>query len=115
MNDQEDNAQRETPTASDSRSAERRDNVFENIRADEDAFQFIGSTSRRTTSAKDVWAKSGTTNCLGDISDDTLRKISSDRRTIAEADTDQETVTKKFEPHGQGRVLGSGDEKQAKE
>ncbi|GFF96670.1 hypothetical protein IFM47457_11000 [Aspergillus lentulus] len=62
-------------------SNQRRGNVFEDIRADERAFQFIGSVNANITTAKSVSAKSLATQCLGDLSDPSLQQISSDRRS----------------------------------
>ncbi|KAL2785097.1 hypothetical protein BJX66DRAFT_315529 [Aspergillus keveii] len=71
------------PTSSYISIAHRRDNVFENVRINEGVFQFIGSTSSHTTIAKSIVVKSGSTQFLGDLSDSTVQKVSSDRRVTA--------------------------------
>jgi hypothetical protein len=94
------------PTASYTPITHRRDNVFEDVRIDEDVFQFIGSTSSHTTTAKSILVKSGSTQFLGDLSDSTVQKVSSDRRVTAQNNTRQEST--KFAIHGKGQVLGTG-------
>lgn len=64
-------------------SNQRRGNVFEDIRADERVFQFIGSVNANITTAKSVSAKSFATQCLGDLSNPSLQQISSDRRPLS--------------------------------
>jgi hypothetical protein len=54
-------------------SNQRRGNVFEDIRADERVFQFIGSLNANITTAKSVSAKSFATQCLRDLSDPSLQ------------------------------------------
>jgi hypothetical protein len=88
--------------------AHRRDNVFEDVHIDEEVFQFIGSTSSHTTTAKSISVKSGSTQFLGDLSDITVQKVSSDRRVTAQNNTRQESSTTKFAIHGKGQVLGTG-------
>ncbi|OJJ67277.1 hypothetical protein ASPBRDRAFT_136172 [Aspergillus brasiliensis CBS 101740] len=54
-------------------------NHFEDIIADENVFQLIGSSSAQTTMAKTVSAKAHATQCFGDMSDTTFQQISKDR------------------------------------
>ncbi|CEL07696.1 hypothetical protein ASPCAL10852 [Aspergillus calidoustus] len=96
------------PTASDTPFAHRRDNVFEDVHIDEGVFQFIGSTSSHTTTAKSISVKPGSTQFLGDLSDTTVQKVSSDRRVTAQNNTRPESSTTKFAVHGRGQVLGAG-------
>jgi len=79
-------------------------NVFENIVAEEDVFQLIGSANGHPTSAKSISAKARTTQCFGDVSDSTFQQISKDRSAKAEQD---EASVATFVTHGQGRKLGS--------
>jgi hypothetical protein len=82
-------------------------NVFENIVAEEDVFQLIGSANGHPTSAKSISAKAHTTQCFGDVSDSTFQQISKDRCANSERDKDIQTHVAKFETHGQGRKLDS--------
>ncbi|OJJ52004.1 hypothetical protein ASPSYDRAFT_52632 [Aspergillus sydowii CBS 593.65] len=66
--------------ASDIPSSQHPENVFEDIHADDDAFQFIGSVKGYATTAKSVSAKIRATQCLGDLSDPTLLQISENHR-----------------------------------
>lgn len=95
------------PTTSNHSTTEHQDNVFEDIHIDEDVFQFIGSTTSHTTLAKNISAKSRTIQCLGDLSDSSLQKVS-DRRPAAEAVEDPKSATNKFAQHGKGQILGKG-------
>ncbi|KAL6228578.1 hypothetical protein BDW75DRAFT_235784 [Aspergillus navahoensis] len=67
--------------------------------------QFIGSTSGHTTNAKDISAKSRTTQALGDLSDNTLQKIN-DRRVIRSENTGRQSKTSQFAHYGEGQKLG---------
>jgi hypothetical protein len=89
-------------TESNASSNQRRGNVFEDIRADERVFQFIGSVNAHTTTAKTISAKSFTTQCLGDLSDPSLQQISSDRRSTAIEDPASQSSTANIaKDHGQ--------------
>jgi hypothetical protein len=89
-------------------SNQRRGNVFEDIRADERVFQFIGSVNANITTAKSVSAKSFATQCLGDLSDPSLQQISSDRRsTVIEEAAGQSSTANIAENHGQERKVGT--------
>ena len=83
-----------------------RRNVFEDVVAEENVFQFVGSTKGHTTTARSVTAKAYATQCLGDASETTIQQISKDRTGIA---------AKKQPPHhqqqtnpfdGPGRTVG---------
>ncbi|CAI7669851.1 unnamed protein product [Penicillium discolor] len=65
-----------TPTIG--RENERR-NVFEDVIAEENAFQFVGSTNEHTTTARSIIAKTYATQCLADASETTIQQISKDR------------------------------------
>lgn len=65
-----------TPTIG--RENERR-NVFEDVIAEENAFQFVGSTNEHTTTARSITAKTYATQCLADASETTIQQISKDR------------------------------------
>ncbi|KAJ5202929.1 hypothetical protein N7449_005008 [Penicillium cf. viridicatum] len=85
------------------RENERHGNLFENITADEDVFQLIGSSNGHITTARSVSAKAYTTQCLGDVSDSTLQQISIDRCHNAERKcVKQQQHSGKFEVHGSG-------------
>lgn len=99
MQKQEDSAQSGLLTS------QRHDNIFEKIHTEEDVFQFIGSTSGHTTNAKDISAKSRTTQALGDLSDNTLQKIN-DRRVIRSENTGRQSKTSQFAHYGEGQKLG---------
>ncbi|KAH2761565.1 hypothetical protein KXW10_000387 [Aspergillus fumigatus] len=89
-------------------SNQRRGNVFEDIRADERVFQFIGSVNANITTAKSVSAKSFATQCLGDLSDPSLQQISSDRRsTVIEDAAGQSSTANIAETQGQERKVGT--------
>ncbi|KAJ5557919.1 hypothetical protein N7513_003505 [Penicillium frequentans] len=60
-----------------------RRNTFRDIVADANVFQFIGSTSGHTTTARQITAQQCTTQCMGELSDSTLRQISIDRSAVA--------------------------------
>ncbi|KAL2871005.1 uncharacterized protein BJX67DRAFT_212939 [Aspergillus lucknowensis] len=77
------------------------------IHSEEDVFQFIGSTSGHTTNAKDISAKSRTTQALGDLSDNTLQKINDCRGTPSE-NTGQQSKNSQFTHYGEGQKLGNG-------
>jgi hypothetical protein len=63
------------------REIERR-NVFEDVVAGENVFQFVGSANGHTTTARSVTAEASATQCLGDASDTTIQQISKDRSDI---------------------------------
>ncbi|OJJ52002.1 hypothetical protein ASPSYDRAFT_37670 [Aspergillus sydowii CBS 593.65] len=86
-------------------TSQRHDNVFEKIHTEEDVFRFISSTSGLTTNAKDISAKSHTTQTLGDVSDNTLQKIN-DRRVTPKESTGQQSKTSQFAHYGEGQKLG---------
>lgn len=89
------------------REKERHGNSFEDITADEDVFQLIGSSNGHTTTARSVSAKAYTTQCLGDLSDSTFQQISIDRcRNAQNKPINHQQHTGKFEVHGTGRKLG---------
>ncbi|KAJ5512163.1 hypothetical protein N7463_001715 [Penicillium fimorum] len=69
-----------------------RRNVFEDVVAENNVFQFVGSANGHTTTARSVTAKAYATQCLGDASDTTIQQISKDR---------SETTAKKQHPHHQ--------------
>ncbi|KAL2827134.1 hypothetical protein BDW59DRAFT_144302 [Aspergillus cavernicola] len=95
------------PAESSMSSNQRPENVFEEVHASDDAFQFIGSTNRHTTTAKSVSAKLRTTQCLGDISDLTIQQISNNRRVSTITPAAQVLSAAQIEQsHGQGRKLG---------
>lgn len=85
---------------------ERHGNLFENITADENVFQFIGSSNGHITTARSVSANTYTTQCLGDVSDHTLQRISTDRCCNAETSINHQQHAGKFKVHGTGRKLG---------
>jgi hypothetical protein len=91
-----------TPTKR--RENERR-NVFEDIVAEENVFQFVGSTNGHTTTAISVTAKAHTTQCLGDASETTIQQISKDRgeTTAKEQHLHHQQKTNSFE--GPGRTV----------
>lgn len=60
-----------------------RRNIFQNISADANVFQFIGSTNGHTTTARHITAQQYATQCMGDLSDSSLRQISMNRSAIA--------------------------------
>lgn len=86
------------------RENERR-NVFEDVVAEENVFQFVGSTKGHTTTARSVIAKAYATQCLGDASETTIQQISKDRIGIAakKPPPHQQQVTKAFD--GPGRTV----------
>jgi hypothetical protein len=89
-------------------SNQRSGNVFEDIRADERVFQFIGSVNSNITTAKSVSAKSLATQCLGDLSDPSLQQISSDRRSTVNEDAGERSSTANIaDTHGQERKVGT--------
>lgn len=89
------------------RDKERHGNFFEDITADEDVFQFIGSSNGHTTTARSVSAKAYTTQFLGDASDSTLKQISTDLcRNAEKKSVKRQQHSEKFEEHGSGRKLG---------
>lgn len=93
-----------TPTAR--RENERR-NIFEDVIAEENVFQFVGSTNGHTTTARSVTAKAYTTQCLGDASENTIQQISKDRSGITvqkQHPHRQQQQTKPFERPG--RTVG---------
>lgn len=51
-----------------------RRNVFDDVVAEDHAFQFIGSTNCNLTNAKSVTAKKHARQCLGDASDTTIQQ-----------------------------------------
>ncbi|KAJ5223567.1 hypothetical protein N7468_008109 [Penicillium chermesinum] len=53
-----------------------RRNVFEDIVAEEHAFQFIGSTNSNLTNARSITAKKYARQCLGNASDTTIQQAS---------------------------------------
>ncbi|KAJ6003158.1 hypothetical protein N7451_005705 [Penicillium sp. IBT 35674x] len=59
-----------------------RRNIFEDIVAEENVFQFVGSANGHTTTARTVTAKTNANQCLGDVSDTTIQHISRDRSSI---------------------------------
>lgn len=106
MHDLEDNSGSGAPTTSNNPAVQRDDNVFENVHIGEDVVQFIGSTSGRSTSAKSISVKPRSIQFLGDLSDLTAQKISSDCRATAREDAPQKSRTDTFA--GRGQALGSG-------
>ncbi|KAJ5259337.1 hypothetical protein N7478_012318 [Penicillium angulare] len=64
------------------RAVNERRNIFEDVVAEENVFQFIGSANSHTTIARKVTAKTNASQCLGDASDTTIQQISSDRSSI---------------------------------
>jgi hypothetical protein len=83
-------------------------NVFEDIHGDEDALQFIGSTSQKSTTAKSIHAKSRATQCFGDMADLTFQRISSDRGGKVEQDEFLSLNSTSIK-HGPGQRLGRSD------
>lgn len=83
-----------------------RRNIFEDVVAEENVFQFIGSASRHTTTARSVIAKAHTTQCLGDVTDTTIQQISKDRSetTVNNEHRHPQQQTKYFK--GPGRTVG---------
>ncbi|KAJ6003886.1 hypothetical protein N7540_013168 [Penicillium herquei] len=51
-------------------------NIFEDVVAEEHAFQFVGSANSHLTGARSVTAKKYARQCLGDVSDTTIQQIS---------------------------------------
>lgn len=84
-------------------------NVFEDVRGDEDALQFIGSTNQYTTTAKAIHAKSRATQCFGDMADSTFQRVSSDRSGRIERDELLSPDSKSIK-RGPGQRLGRGDQ-----
>ncbi|CAI7604439.1 unnamed protein product [Penicillium crustosum] len=96
-----------TPTIR--RENERR-NVFEDVVAEENVFQFVGSTKGHTTTARSIIAKAYATQCLGDASETTIQQISKDRIGITAKKQpphhhQQQQQTKIFD--GPGRTIKS--------
>ncbi|KAJ5117562.1 hypothetical protein N7448_011194 [Penicillium atrosanguineum] len=92
-----------TPTM---RQENERRNVFEDVVAEENVFQFVGSANAHTTTARSVTAKASATQCLGDASDTTIQQISKDRSGITvkkEHPHHIQQQTKHFE--GRGRTV----------
>lgn len=83
-----------------------RRNVFEDVVADENVFQFIGSTKGHTTTARSIIAKAYATQCLADASETTIQQISKDRIGIAAniQPPHRQPQTKPFD--GPGRTVG---------
>lgn len=83
-----------------------RRNVFEDVVADENVFQFVGSTRGHTTTARSVIAKAYAIQCLGDASETTIHQISKDRIRIAakKQPPPHQQQTKAFD--GPGRTVG---------
>ncbi|KAJ6000937.1 hypothetical protein N7481_001346 [Penicillium waksmanii] len=83
-----------------------RRNIFEDVVAEENVFQFIGSASRHTTTARSVIAKAHTTQFLGDVSNTTIQQISKDRSetTVKDEHHHPQQQTKYFK--GPGRTVG---------
>lgn len=80
-------------------------NIFEDVVAEENVFQFIGSANGHTTTARSTKAKAYATQCLGDASDTTIQQISKDRSSItAKSQSHPEPQTGHFE--GRGRTIG---------
>lgn len=80
-------------------------NIFEDVVAEENVFQFIGSASGHTTTARSAKAKAYATQCLGDASDTTIQQISKDRSSITvKSQSYPERQTGHFE--GRGRTIG---------
>jgi hypothetical protein len=102
--DREENAIPMTPSGN-----EQNRNVFEDIHAEEDVLQFIGSTNKYTITAKSIRAKTHTTQCFGDMADSTFQQISSDRSGRIEQD---KLVSPKSKSviYGQGQRLGREDQ-----
>lgn len=90
------------------RTDERR-NIFEDVVAEENVFQFIGSANRHTTTARSVTAKAHATQFLGDASDATVQQLSIDRSGISSKNghchpQHPQQHTKHFD--GPGRTVG---------
>lgn len=82
-------------------------NHFEDIIADENAFQLIGSSSGQTTMAKTVSAKAHATQCFGDVSDTTFQQISKDRsRSTEKGKVEGQHDSVRHDAVGPGRRLG---------
>lgn len=77
-----------------------RRNIFEDVVAEENVFQFVGSANAHTTTARTVTAKTNATQCLGDASDTTIQKISSDRSEMPLKKEPHEQRAKAFEGSG---------------
>ncbi|KAJ6016524.1 hypothetical protein N7540_011115 [Penicillium herquei] len=77
-----------------------RRNIFEDVAAEENAFQFVGSANGHTTTARRVTARTNASQCLGDISDTTIQQISKDRNSFA--------VKRGHFNHGQPNFEGIG-------
>ncbi len=85
--------------------ANERRNIFENIVAEENAFQLIASTNGRATTARSVTAKAYTTQYMGNMSNTTIQQISADRSGISEKKrSDHNLQPGNFS--GPGRKLG---------
>lgn len=82
-----------------------RRNIFENIVAEENAFQLIASANGHTTTARSVTAKAYATQYMGNMSNTTIQQISADRGGISE----KERSNHNLQPRnfsGLGRKLG---------
>ncbi|RAL06510.1 uncharacterized protein BO97DRAFT_30895 [Aspergillus homomorphus CBS 101889] len=81
-------------------------NSFDNISAEEDVLQFIGSSNGHCTAARSISAKARATQCFGDMSDHTFQQVSHDRTHVSRKDIkplSDSTVTEKV---GGGQRLG---------
>ncbi|KAJ5239544.1 hypothetical protein N7468_004163 [Penicillium chermesinum] len=59
-----------------------RRNIFEDIVAEENVLQFVGSANGHTTTARKITVKRNNIQCLGDASDTTIQKIFGDRANM---------------------------------
>ncbi|KAJ5289005.1 hypothetical protein N7478_002035 [Penicillium angulare] len=91
-----------TPTM---RQEDERRNVFEDVVAEENVFQFVGSANGHLTTARSVTAKAYATQCLGDASETTIQQISKDRSgiTVKKEHPNHQQQTKLFQ--GPGRTV----------
>ncbi|RAL06535.1 uncharacterized protein BO97DRAFT_320815, partial [Aspergillus homomorphus CBS 101889] len=81
-------------------------NVFDNISAEEDVLQFIGSSNGHCTAAKAISAKARATQCLGDMGDHTFQQVSHDRAPMSEKDIKPRSALTVIEKVGGGQRLG---------
>jgi hypothetical protein len=57
------------------RQGNERQNVFDDVVAEENVFQFDGSANWHTTTARSITAKVYATQCLGDASETTIQQF----------------------------------------
>ncbi|OKL60015.1 hypothetical protein UA08_04515 [Talaromyces atroroseus] len=88
-------------------------NVFEEIHAEEDVLQFIGSANKNPTTAKSIHAKTHATQCFGDMADSTFQQVSSNRSGNVERGLPQQNSAKPG-TYGEVHRLGSNSDDEGK-